>query len=196
MNLSVRGVIGYYNAGDYRLESQTAVHPTVLEQTVARLLTNLLERWSSSEIAVDDAGGWDAHLFLGGKPDQWPDLYQQISPIVHVTAATPPTLQFVGEHDVYVSDSGSVPALHRKLQEAGVPSVYVEFPRTDHAFDLFLPEISPAAQAAMYDVDRFLALMASPIKWQRASAPGGARGVASKTTAPPLPNAGIVSAFI
>jgi hypothetical protein len=30
-------------------------------------------------------------------------------------------------------------------------------------FDMFLPEFSPAAQAAMYDVDRFLALMASPI---------------------------------
>jgi acetyl esterase/lipase len=178
VDLSVRGVIGYYNAGDYRPESQLTVHPTALEQTVARLLTALLERWSNSEIAVDDAGGWDAHLFLGGRPDQWPDLYQQISPIVHVSADTPPTLQFVGEHDVYVSDSGSVSALHRKLQEVGVPSVYVEFPRTDHAFDLFLPGISPAAQTAMYDVDRFLALMASPIDWSVAplSALGGAPG--------------------
>jgi acetyl esterase/lipase len=178
VDLSVRGVIGYYNAGDYRLESQPAVNPTSLEQTVARLLTILLERWSSSEIAVDDAGGWDARLFLGGRPDRWPDLYQQISPIVHVSADTPPTLQFVGEHDVYVSESGSVLSLHRKLQEVGVPSVYVEFPRTDHAFDLLLPEISPAAQAAMHDVDRFLALMASPIDWDDAalSAPGGARG--------------------
>jgi len=177
VDLSVRGVIGYYNAGDYRLESQTAVNPSALKQTVARLLTNLLERWSKSEIAVDDAGGWDARLFLGGTPDQWPDLYQQISPIVHVSADTPPTLQFVGEHDVYVSDSGSVSALHRRLQALGVPSVYVEFPRTDHAFDLLLPEISPAAQGAMYDADRFLGLMASPIDWSGAalSAPGRAR---------------------
>jgi acetyl esterase/lipase len=178
VDLSVRGVIGYYNAGDYRLESQPAVNPSAVEQTVARMLTILLERWSSSEIAVDDAGGWDAHLFLGGAPDQWPDLYQQISPIVHVSADTPPTLQFVGEHDVYVSDSGSVPALHRKLQGVGVPSVYVEFPRTDHAFDLLFPGMSPPAQAAMYDVDRFLALMASPIDWSGAalSAPEGPRG--------------------
>jgi acetyl esterase/lipase len=127
---------------------------------------------------VDDAGGWDARLFLGGTQDQWPDLYQQISPIAHVSANMPPTLQFVGEHDVYVSASGSVSALHRKLQDAGVPSVYVEFPRIDHAFDLLLPEISPAAQTAMYDVDRFLALMASPIDWSGAalSAPGRPRG--------------------
>ncbi len=180
VDLSVRGVIGYYNAGDYRLESQPAVNPSAVEQTVARMLTSLLESWTSSEIAVDDAGGWDAHLFLGGGPDQWPDLYQQISPIVHVSVDmdTPPTLQFVGEHDVYVSDSGSVSALHRKLQAVGLPSVYVEFPRIDHGFDLFLPGISPAAQAAMYDVDRFLALMASPIDWNGAalSASGGERG--------------------
>ena len=178
VDLSVHGVIGYYNAGDYRLESQTAVTSTAFEKTVARMLTNLLERWASSEIAVDDAGGWDAHLFLGGSSDQWPDLYRQISPIVHVTADTPPTLQFVGEHDVYVSESGFVSALHRRLQQVGVPSVYVEFPRIDHGFDLLLPEISPAAQGAMYNVDRFLALMASPIDWSGAalSARGGARG--------------------
>ncbi|MCC7359921.1 MAG: alpha/beta hydrolase [Anaerolineales bacterium] len=165
MDLSVRGVIGYYNAGDYRREGKVVVKPTALERTVAGLLTKFLERWSAAEIAVDSTGDWDSHLFLGGRPDEWPEVYRQVSPIVHVGPDTPPTLQFVGEHDVYVSRIGSVPALHRKLQEAGIPSVYVEFPRTDHAFDLFFPEISPAAQAAMYDVDRFLALMASQVEW-------------------------------
>jgi acetyl esterase/lipase len=66
MDLSVRGVIGYYNAGDYRLESQPVVHPAAWQRTAAGLLTSLLERWSASEIAVDDTGGWDARLFLGG----------------------------------------------------------------------------------------------------------------------------------
>jgi acetyl esterase/lipase len=56
--------------------------------------------------------------------------------------------------------------LHRRLREAGVASVCVEFPRTDHAFDLFLPTVSPAAQASMYDTDRFLGLMASPVDWK------------------------------
>jgi hypothetical protein len=40
----------------------------------------------------------------------------------------------------------------------------VEFPRTDHAFDLVLPQVSPAAQAAVYDVERFLALMSASIE--------------------------------
>ncbi|MFQ5857008.1 MAG: hypothetical protein ACE5LU_15450 [Anaerolineae bacterium] len=45
---------------------------------------------------------------------------------------------------------------------AGVPVVYHEFPQTEHAFDLVvLPRCSPAAQAALYDVDRFLALMSA-----------------------------------
>jgi acetyl esterase/lipase len=173
-NLSVRGVIGYYNAGDYRLENKAAISKSALEQTVTGLLTNVLERWSRSEIAVDDTGAWDAPVFLGGRPDEWPELYRQISPIVHVGSDTPPTLQFAGEDDVYVSGTGfasgigSAPALHRRLREAGIPSVYVEFPSTDHAFDMFLPKVSPAAQAAMYDVDRFLALMASPVDWKAA----------------------------
>ncbi len=167
-DLSVRGVIGYYNAGDYRLESKIAVKSTAWEGTVAGLLTSLLGTWSGSEIAVDDTGAWDSNVFLGGRPDEWPELYRQISPIVHVGPDAPPTLQFVGEDDVYVSRIGSVQALHCRLQEAGVPSVCVEFPRTDHAFDLFLPKVSPAAQASMYDADRFLALMASPVDWKAA----------------------------
>jgi acetyl esterase/lipase len=50
-------------------------------------------------------------------------------------------------------------ALHHKLLASGVPSVYVEFPQTEHGFDLLLPRYAPAAQAALYDVERFLALM-------------------------------------
>jgi acetyl esterase/lipase len=170
-DLSVRGAIGYYLAGDNRPERKVYVKRTTLERSVAGLLTSVLARWSHSRIAVDDNGDWDPHLLVGGRPDEWPQLYRQISPIVHVGPDTPPTLQFVGEHDVYVSRSGSELALHRRLQEAGVPSVYVEFPRTDHAFDMFLPEVSPAAQAAMYDVDRFLALMATPVDRKAAHSP-------------------------
>lgn len=49
--------------------------------------------------------------------------------------------------------------LARKLEDAGVPVVLVEYPQTEHAFDLILPEISPVAQAALYEVERFLALV-------------------------------------
>lgn len=170
-DLSVRGVVGYYLAGDFRPEAQPDIQPTALERRLNGLLTGLLSRWTGSEIAVDEKGGWDSRLLLGGEPQEWPDLYRQISPIVHVGPNTPPTLQFMGEHDVYVAISGSLPALHARLQEAGVPSVYVEYPRTDHGFDMFLPGLSPVAQSAMYDVDRFLALLAAPVDWSAAKSP-------------------------
>lgn len=168
VDLSVRGVVAYYNAGDYRLESKAAVNPTALERAVSRLLTNFLASWSGADIAVEESGDWDPKLFLGGE-GEWAELYRQVSPITHVAADMPPTLQIVGEHDVYVGWSPAVDELHEKLRTAGVPAVLVQLPRTDHAFDMFLPEISPAAQTAMYDVDRFLALIASPIERKSAS---------------------------
>jgi acetyl esterase/lipase len=50
-------------------------------------------------------------------------------------------------------------AHYTKLVESGVPAINVVFPWTQHAFDLILPQINPAAQSALYDVDRFLALL-------------------------------------
>ena len=50
-------------------------------------------------------------------------------------------------------------ALYTKLVESGVPAINVVFPWTDHMFDLILPQVNPAAQSALYDVDRFLALL-------------------------------------
>ncbi len=84
---------------------------------VGGLLTNFLASWSDSEIAVNDTGDWAPHLLVGESADEWQELYQQISPIVHVGPDTPPTLQFVGEHDVYVSRSSSELALHRRLRD-------------------------------------------------------------------------------
>ena len=48
------------------------------------------------------------------------------------------------------------------LRRHGVPSVFVELPMIDHAFDLPLLRLSPPAQAALYDVERFLGIMAGP----------------------------------
>ncbi len=45
------------------------------------------------------------------------------------------------------------------LREAGVPVVWIEFPHTEHGFDLIALQISPVAQAATYDVERFLAML-------------------------------------
>lgn len=168
MDLTVRGVIGYYLAADYRPESTRLPERTVWQWAVEKQLTAFFERMIGYKLAVDSKGDWDAKLFFGGPAEAWPELYRQVSPITHVRPNTPPTLLIVGEHDLY-GQSRPVAELHAALRTAGVPSVELRLPRTDDAFDLALPEVSPTAQTAMYDVDRFLALMATDVEWKNTS---------------------------
>lgn len=96
---------------------------------------------------------------LGGMPDEVPEMYNLASPIHHVSSDSPPTLIFQGAHDSIVPVA-SARRLRDTLAEAGVPVVYVEFPATEHAFDiLYPPLVGPAAQAALYDLERFLVLV-------------------------------------
>ncbi len=165
-DLTVRGVVAFYNAGDYRQGSRPDTRKTPWQQTVTKLLTAALEGMSGAKVAVQEDGDWDPKLFLGpvkaDAPEGWPELYRQISPITHVGPHMPPlpaTLQIVGAHDVYGAAAPAA-ALHTALAAAGAPSLMLQIPAADHAFDLFFPQFSPAAQTAMYDVDRFLALLA------------------------------------
>jgi acetyl esterase/lipase len=157
-------VIGYYLAGDYRPENRLMPQRTAFDWAVEKQLTPFFERMIGYKLAVDEIGDWDAKLFFGGPPDKWPELYRQVSPITHVGPGTPPTLLIVGEHDLY-GQARPVATLYAALQASGVRAVELRLPRTDHAFDLALPEVSPSAQTAMYDVDRFLALMAADVDW-------------------------------
>jgi acetyl esterase/lipase len=102
--------------------------------------------------------GGRLNMLLGGHPQEVPDMYQLASPPTHVHPGCPPTLLFHGSHDVLVP-ADATSALHTKLIHAGVPAINVVFPWTDHGFDLIFPQINPAAQSALYDVDRFLALL-------------------------------------
>jgi acetyl esterase/lipase len=93
---------------------------------------------------------------LGEGADQ--ERYQLASPITHVGPHCPPTLQLQGGHD-FGGIARDARRLDLTLQAHEIPSVYVEFPNTEHAFDLMPSKWSPPAQAATYDTERFLALM-------------------------------------
>jgi acetyl esterase/lipase len=97
-------------------------------------------------------------ILLGGHPEEVPEVYQLTSPLTHVHPDCPPTLLIQGDKDILV-DVDTTYVFHNKLVASGVPAVNVVFPWTDHAFDLILPQVNPAAQSALYDVDRFLALL-------------------------------------
>lgn len=98
-------------------------------------------------------------FLLGGTVEEAPEAYALFSPLSHVRPGCPPTLLLAAECDDIVPVE-PVTEMHHRLAAAGVPSILVCFPGSEHGFDLALPRYSPAAQAALYDVQRFLALMA------------------------------------
>lgn len=109
---------------------------------------------------LEDAGAFAP--LLGGHPDECPEAYAFFSPINYVHANCSPTLLLHGEHDL-MAPVQTTRALFRRLSEEKVPAVLHVLPQTDHAFDLIKPNISPPAHNAIYDVERFLGLMAGDL---------------------------------
>ena len=149
---SVRAVVSYYGPPDLRDVGEGDYRPS-----------SPLFVWFARSVGLDKT---ETHLdwpdlwraLLGGPPSTVPQETALMSPITHVGAHCPPTLLLHGTHDriVPVEDARK---LYRALSKVGVQVVYTELPGVVHAFDLALLKTSPSAQAALYDVERFLALM-------------------------------------
>ena len=153
--LPVDGVISWYGPPDLRAQYERFVE---LPGLTGR---SRFERWFMERLEA--RFGFDVipvhsllPSLLGGTPDDVPERYAWGSPMEHVKPGCPPTLLLQGEHDF----SGAAPEvrrLHEALLGAGCRSVLFELPESEHGFDLYRPHWSPAAQAAAYVVDRFLA---------------------------------------
>jgi acetyl esterase/lipase len=107
-----------------------------------------------------DPGDWLDSL-LGGSPFEFPDRYEQASPITHAGSHCPPTLFLQGTHD-FTRILPGVKKTHHKLQKAGVKSTLVCLEHTEHAFDapvVNFPVWAPATQVAIYHIERFLAVL-------------------------------------
>jgi acetyl esterase/lipase len=152
-DLSVRGVVSYYGPTD--LVAGYEVYD--VKRFSAKLPPVPIGTKLDSKEALNLSGRLD--ILLGGHPEEVPDTYRFASPTTHVHPGSPPTLLMQGDKDFLVPINGTR-ELYAKLVESGVPAINVVFPWTDHAFDLILPQLSPPAQSALYDVDRFLALLA------------------------------------
>ena len=105
---------------------------------------------------------------LGGNPDEKPEIYALYSPIQYVSNKCPATLILHGEQDI-LAPVNAIRMLYKSLKQLGVPVIMHIIPQTDHAFDLILPRISPSAHNAMYDVERFMSLMAISKKSEAAT---------------------------
>jgi dipeptidyl aminopeptidase/acylaminoacyl peptidase len=93
---------------------------------------------------------------LGGTPTEVPELYELASPSNYASGSCPPTLLLQGSHD-FSGVAPQVAQLHTSLLEGGAISYLFELPDTEHGFDLYKPGWSPAAQAATFVTERFLA---------------------------------------
>jgi acetyl esterase/lipase len=156
---SVHAVVAFYPPVDLlALEDESGGSPPSSPGLTDRLAQAMLARL----FGVQDDGDRKTQAFdlltemLGGTAAEIPDTYRLLSPIYHVGAHCPPTLLLQGSDDLF-GLAPPVRRLHGRLRAAGVPSALLEFPHTEHAFDLLLPHISPTARAATRGVEQFLA---------------------------------------
>lgn len=180
-DLSVRGVVAFYPATDFRNVSSSygsilGLHEdspwkTEIQKAAIYFMNDSLRLASSLRSGrlpsrphrrahpghFVEAADFMFNL-IGGTPEENPELFSLVSPAAHVNPNCPPTLLLQDQDDFFEFLPGTR-RLYRCLQEAGVPSILVEFPHCEHAFDLILPQISPAAQASTWDVQRFLAML-------------------------------------
>jgi acetyl esterase/lipase len=153
-DLSVRAVVSYYGPTDLR-----AVYEYTRQKEWSAGLPKVeigLPGSDKKEKDMRNLGRLDG--LLGGHLDEIPEIYALASPVCHVNPGCPPTLLIQGEPDIFAPVTATR-ELHRRLVECEVPAVNIVYPLTNHAFDLLLPQISPPFQAALYYLERFLALM-------------------------------------
>lgn len=169
-DICVRGVISLYGPADletmYYHTNQhltTQLSPGELKKSIPDQLPGWVIKIMGTEYyrLNLDKGFKNAGSFaplLGGHPDECPETYALFSPLTHVHSNCPPTLLIHGEQDV-LAPIMCTRSLYTKLAEKKIRTVMHILPQTDHGFDLQLPQISPAAHTAFYDIERFLALL-------------------------------------
>ena len=164
VDMSVRGVVAYYPPTDLReiftrTQHQYPPQPRLVDSLANKLFNRIFEL--HQDPAIHKGSEYENYLvnILGGTPEEIPEVYELLSPITHVSKDCPPTLLLQGSDDVFEL-AAPVRSLHKSLQKAGVPAILIEYPYTEHGFDLILPQLSPVAQAATREVERFLCIMA------------------------------------
>jgi acetyl esterase/lipase len=174
-DLSVRAVAAYYGPGDLRAcyyhtrqnETPFAALQTQQENTrFGRMMNRVMTLVTGNSAMGEEMARKFANMaiagrlepVLGGTPDEALENYILASPITHAGKGCPPTFLVQGEDDLIVPVDTNR-RMADQLAEAGVPVVHLVLPHTEHGFDLMLPLISPPAQSALYELDRFLALV-------------------------------------
>jgi acetyl esterase/lipase len=91
---------------------------------------------------------------LGGTPTDFPDLYRQASPYQQLNQKQIPSLLIYGGKD-HLVEARYGKKLADRLRSFDTPTVYIEIPWANHAFDAVFNGTSN--QVALYYTERFLA---------------------------------------
>ncbi|MCO6453655.1 MAG: alpha/beta hydrolase [Caldilineales bacterium] len=162
---AVHGVVAFYPPADLRRANADAENTyrhiddaNGLRAAVTEALLNVLDLAGT----IDPERGRISIIAesVGCTFEQNPQPYNELSPISYVGPHCPPTL-LLASHDDIFQLTPTIHTLHESLTQAGAISILIDYPHTEHAFDLLFPQISPVAQAAAYEVERFLAVMAT-----------------------------------
>ena len=174
-DLSVRGVVSIYGPVDleaeydytHQAEQDGDLKPVPPDELkpVETVRTRVMRRIGRADeverLNLDlppEAGAFVQ--MLGARPTEKSGVYARFSPLDHVHPGCPATLLIQGTEDVFVPLEPTH-ELYIKLRAEGIPAVMLVLPQTDHAYDLFLPSINPPAQSTLYDIERFLGMMAA-----------------------------------
>ena len=152
-DLSVRALVSYYGPTDLRA-CYLHTHQTRL-LSMPKVEVGLPGAVTTKK-NMSDAGRLDT--LLGGHLHEVPEAYELASPVAHIHPDCPPTLLIQGELDI-ITPAAATRELYTRLVECGVPAVNIIYPLTNHAFDMFLQNVSPPMHAALFDLERFLALI-------------------------------------
>lgn len=175
-DLDVCSVIGIYPATDLEaLYYHTNQHLTTRGKLKKKVPAEM-PAWMKKRMGKDlHRLGMDKTLenvgtmppLMGGHPDECPKRYKFYSPITHVHSNCPPTLLIHGAHDIMAPVKSTL-VLYDKLIKEKIPAILHILPQSDHAFDLFLTSIAPAAHNAIYDIERFMLLVSNNVDEQHA----------------------------
>ena len=169
LDTSVAGVVSLYAPSDLR---------AFVDHHAGRLAITGKPAKEKAPIRFDAMNTEQMMMNLcGGMPHDVPHRYDLADVKSHVAEGAPPALIFQGEAD-FIAPKAATLQLVDRLKLASVPVVYVEFRQTEHVWDVMtsmakrsfgrslLPgfldsQYAPQTQAMLYDIERFLAYLAS-----------------------------------
>jgi acetyl esterase/lipase len=152
-------IIGWSAGGQLALVSAYAGRQPVRAVVSFYGPADLTEGWNDPPKPEPVAVRPLLEALIGGAPDAFPFRYKEASPITYVSPNLPPTLQIQGLRD-HVVRPRFARDLHQQLKTAGVNSVLLEIPWSEHAFDE-VPQ-GLGGQLSLYYTERFLAAALAP----------------------------------